>query len=455
MHKNAFSRSRPRQQGQTIILVAISLVSLLAMAALAIDIVTLYLASSEIQRAADATALAAAKGISDSGFTTLPTTDSNYATAQTLAQTMASKAANSMVTTPATNLVAGQLPVLVAPPTFDFTSHPGSYQVTVSLKSTNLPTFFSKIWSGTPPSVTASATAEAYNAANLPTITPISLRSVKPWLVANFDPRNTTPTPFVNRLTGVVEDNAIKNPAAATFALVSDCSVAGTGCSLISPFTGPVAGATTPQVQYVPAVVSSPSNSSDVCPAPTPPCGGGTPYENSVECADTSTYAGPACGLSADTSWDNSVNPGGAGGPSAAGGECLIHAAGPGAYDGVKNLQDTLDPSPWPTNPMKITANSGPFNTNFVTTSSSIVTIPIIDTVTFPATGGAVQVVGYLQAFINQVDPTPSGPGQPLVGSINITVLNIAGCNPNNNGANPVIGGSGTSPIPVRLITPP
>jgi len=205
----------------------------------------------------------------------------------------------------------------------------------------------------------------------------------------------------------------------------------------------------------VPAVVSNPSNSSDICPASNPPCGGGTPYENSVECADTSIYAGPACGLSANISWDNNENPGGLAGPSAAGGECLIHAAGPGPYDGVNNLQDTLDPSPWPTNPMKIKANSGPFSTNFVTTSSSIVTVPIIDTAGFPLTGGVVNVVGYLQAFINQVDGGPGGGGLPPPGSINITVLNVVGCNPNNNGATPVIGGSGSSPIPVRLITPP
>ena len=48
MQMKLFSRQRQNEQGQTIILVAISLVSLLAMAVLAIDIVTLYLASSEI-----------------------------------------------------------------------------------------------------------------------------------------------------------------------------------------------------------------------------------------------------------------------------------------------------------------------------------------------------------------------------------------------------------------------
>jgi hypothetical protein len=86
-----------------------------------------------------------------------------------------------------------------------------------------------------------------------------------------------------------------------------------------------------------------------------------------------------------------------------------------------------------------------------VATSSSIVTIPIIDTNyapgSFPATGQPLTVVGFLQAFINWTEPGS--------GDINITVLNIAGCSSSNNGATPVVGGAGTSPIPVRLITPP
>ena len=52
-------------------LVAVSLVTLLAMAALAIDVVTLYVARSEMQRAADAAALAGAKAFVDSGVTSL------------------------------------------------------------------------------------------------------------------------------------------------------------------------------------------------------------------------------------------------------------------------------------------------------------------------------------------------------------------------------------------------
>src|SRR5580700_9902258 len=99
------SRRRHHERGQTIILVAISLVSLLALAALAIDIATLYSARSEIQRAADAAALAGAKAIADSGITTLLLTDPNFTTVQSWATTAATKQVNGMLQN---NLIAGQ-----------------------------------------------------------------------------------------------------------------------------------------------------------------------------------------------------------------------------------------------------------------------------------------------------------------------------------------------------------
>jgi hypothetical protein len=82
------------------------------------------------------------------------------------------------------------------------------------------------------------------------------------------------------------------------------------------------------------------------------------------------------------------------------------------------------------------------------------VNIPIIDnTAPLVPGGGPVTVVGFLQAFINQVDVGGLSPAPPA-GSINITVLNIAGCSSTNNGANPVVGAAGNSPVAVRLITP-
>jgi len=450
MQKKLLSQRCPREHGQTMILVAISLVGLLAMAALAVDIVTLYVARSEIQRAADAAALAAAKAIADSGFTTLPTTDLNYSTASGLAQTMAVAAVNSMILAPATiNLVGGQLPVMPGSLTFNFSPGTpptplGSYQVTVTLKSASLPTFFSKIWARSAAFVTASATAEAYNPANLPTttpFTPIAPKSVKPWLVANADPINGTP--FVDTGSWVVDSGVIGHP----FDLVSDCgSLVPTACSPVDtgpPWTHP----SPPQVDYLPAVVTTP-NTPNICPA----CAGATDYENSIECADVATsYQVLSCGGgAAHAQWDNTINPGLPPGTNATplGAECLIHAStsGPGAG------QDSLtEPLIMFSAPYQIHALSG---ATLVSTSNSIVTIPIFDSnAPFTSTGGPVTVVGYLQAFINQVNG-PGGGSLPPPGSINVTVLNVVGCSLTNNGANPVVGGSGTSPVPVRLIAP-
>ena len=60
MRKRAIA-THSGEHGQTIVLVALTIVTLLAMAALAIDVVTLYVAKGEVQRAADAAALVAAK----------------------------------------------------------------------------------------------------------------------------------------------------------------------------------------------------------------------------------------------------------------------------------------------------------------------------------------------------------------------------------------------------------
>src|ERR1700736_6177811 len=60
---------RDKERGVTIALVAVAMVSIIGMAALSIDIGTLYQAKAEAQRAADAAALAAARVISISGIT--------------------------------------------------------------------------------------------------------------------------------------------------------------------------------------------------------------------------------------------------------------------------------------------------------------------------------------------------------------------------------------------------
>src|SRR3981081_1044480 len=61
--------ARRGERGVTMVLMALSMVAILAMAALSIDVVTLYLANAEAQRSADTAARAAARVLSLTGMT--------------------------------------------------------------------------------------------------------------------------------------------------------------------------------------------------------------------------------------------------------------------------------------------------------------------------------------------------------------------------------------------------
>ncbi|MGA7380612.1 MAG: hypothetical protein WBX03_07145, partial [Terriglobales bacterium] len=298
--------------------------------------------------------------------------------------------------------------------------------VTVVLQQTNLPTFFARIWGQSASTTSASATAEAYNSSNLATFTPITPSCVKPWLVVNQDP-NPPHDAFINPVTGAI------NPGSAVigeqFYLADDCT-GGSGISNCTPLHNPpssIGG----RAGYVPALVTP--NTANICPAAAL---GLTPNEQSIECCDVNAYA---CGNA--TSWDSTVNPKYLGRNTAAV-EQLIHATATGTGVG----QDALVMG-FPDAPPDITAGSGPMNGQTVTTSSSIVTIPIINNALMPTTTGPVTIVGFFQAFIDYVAP----PGN--AGDMHITVMNVVGCSSTPNGNTPVIGGNGASAIPVRLIS--
>jgi len=255
------------------------------------------------------------------------------------------------------NKVAGAAPVLVGTPTFYFltdpTTYPGNPQVAVTLQRTGLPIFFARIWRSAAATVTASAKAEAYNPAKSQTTTgnfiPITLKNVKPLLVANQDSGGN---PFVDITTG--------------------------------------------------AVLAT---------------GGGTA---------TNAYV------------DTGMTRGNLGSQAGAGLQCLIHDPS----------NDTIDPaSPYPNGPTQIIAGSGPFKGKLVSTSQSIANFPIINsgpTVPLPPSGD-VKIIGFLQAFIEDVSPG----GSPL--SITVRIMNIAGCG--NNPGSTFVQAGGTSAIPVRLIS--
>jgi hypothetical protein len=455
------------ERGQTILLVAVSIVSLLAMAALAIDVVSLYVASTEIQRSADAAALAGAKAIADSGYTTLQPGDTNLGAAQLLAQSMATQAILAIVqaATPV-NQVAGGSPVQVGgSPVFTWLPNNNPH-VTVTLQLTNLPTFFARVWGSKSAIATASATAEAYNPSNLQNFTPIQTTCVKPWLVGNTDPDNGG-AQFVTPATGQVETPPATPLIGEQFYLSSDCgNDKNNDCfslTVVPPQNRSFNGKNV--LYFVPAQVAT--NPGDICPSSTAsPCGGGNPpaEKSAIECCNISPYT---CGGNvSNANWTQTLDPaypGDATSDLATGTECLTHASGEGP---TLTGQDTLDwnTAPFPSGPPKITAGSGPQVGKFVSTSSSIVTVPILDNTTFVnGPPYAVTVVGFLQAFVNEVDDLNPGDccGVGHHSDVLITVMNVIGCSNHEtsgapgNGNPPVTGGNGASPIPVRLITPP
>jgi Putative Flp pilus-assembly TadE/G-like len=410
-------QGRRGERGQTIVLVAISILSLLAMASLAVDLVTLYVAKGEIQRAADAAALAGAKAFVDSGLTT---NTPPSAALQTLATTMATQYINTSLPN---NLVAGVAPTLVtsSPQIFNNSGY-GNPSITVTLTQTNLPTFFARIWGVRFASVSATASAEAYNPSNWQTTTGVSVAPmcVKPLLVSNMDKKQGG-SPFVDPATGAVEANVLGEP----IALTANCGVGP--CSTFTPSAG----------TYFPAVVSG---ASSFCPNPasSSSCNSlaGT-YQQSVQCCDSTVYA---CGGGIPNATVDTTT---SGIPTAtqAGLQCAIHASNNGLLQG----QDAIDVSNFTSSsgPMQITPATEPSGLaagSLVNTSNSIMTFPIF----VPLVGKHVIVVGFLQIFVNQ-----SGSPADFDGYI----VNVVGCSDTNPSG--TVSGGGISPVPVRLITPP
>ena len=423
MRYRSISRKQSQERGQTIALVALTIVTLLAMAALAIDVVTLYVAKGEVQRAADAAALVAAKAFVDSGVTSDPANTS----LQTLAENMATAGINGILPQ---NKVAGAAPALVGTPTFDFsTARPGNPQVTVSLQRTGLPIFFARIWRSAAATVTASAKAEAYNPANSQTATgnfvPIILKNIKPLLIANQD--NSGNALVVDTATGAVATGKTNQP----LTLTPKCQPGGGGPGVLCVTTGMTLG----PGEFWPALVDS-----NVAPSLCPSCQGSSDFEQSIECGESqlkATTSPYSCGGTATNAYVNTAMTRG-----------QVRNQG---HDGLQCLRhypsnDTIDPATnFPTTPIQIIAGSGPVPGQRVSTSQSIANFPIIDSSAAMPASADVRVIGFLQGFIEEVNPG----GSPLW--LRVRILNIAGCG-NNPGSTSVQAG-GTSAIPVRLIS--
>jgi len=444
------------EQGVTLILVTVSLLSLVGIAALAIDMTTLYVARAEIQHAADAAALAGAKAFVDSGVTS----DPSSATLQGIATTMAGDFVTAVA---AQNNVSGSPPQLVSAPVIDLTpaGQPnvvGNPRVTVTLQRANLPLFFARIWGGTSASVSATAIAEAYNpafsAANTGSFMPAAPKCVKPFLVPNNDPSPTQTgnPPFVIPSTGAINSRSAISFVGESITLTPACKSGGqngqnAGCNLPTFNPANPAAQVLPG-QYVPLV---PPDTHQYCPnASAPGCSpGGTDFEQSTQCCDGIAFSFPRCGAStALATWDRTTNPWGPNGPAKQGLQCLIHTTNSGPPTG-NTAQDTLLIPGVPPNPGQMQIQAGDYTHirynipigTVIATSDSIITVPLFENTTNAPLPPTVTIVGFLQLFVDYLDTT---------GDVHAHILNVSGCGTSSSGT--VASGGGVSPIPVRLI---
>jgi Flp pilus assembly protein TadG len=454
---------RQRERGVTMALVALAIFSIIAMAGLSIDVGTLYQASAEAQRSADQAALAGAKVLSLSGMTGDPTNVSGQWSAACAAATQIAQTVGYQ------NMVGGSAPTV----TVTFLAKDGSNcgvtgavdfgvnpLVQVQVVQANLPTYFARIWGRTGSSVSATATAEVFNpsysAAYAGKLIPVQPRCVKPWIVPNLDPQNPN-NPLnctANCLPFIKTDGTLQNPGFSTsgrgvigevFDLIPDCNPNGYCNSTFGPqnFVNPpvASSAVPPTLDYLPGL--APATSTAV-----PSCGATNPYQSAIAgCDQTTVYQ---CGVQSAPSpnqVDLKENPGiPPNSDTSTATDCLIHQT-PGGTTG----QDTLDTGVYP---YQIKASTGdPLNVtgSVITSSDSIVTVPIYDggPLTPPPAPGAqanVNIVGFMQVFIDQVEPVVNG-------AVKVTVLNVAGCGTGVTSTTTAL--AGTSPVPVRLITPP
>ncbi len=453
---------RSRERGFTMALVTVALVTIIAMAALSIDIGTLYQAKAEAQRAADAAALTAARMISVSGITGDPTNQSS--SWQAICGGASSPATLAAINVAQQNLISG-----VAATSADVTVKYGGGSagatstnctgagaafgvnpvVTVTVTSGKLPIFFARVFTlfphGTFSNTTAvaTATAEVFNSSNSASIAgsmiPVQPRCVKPLIIPNKDP-----TPgggaFVNPANGAISNTGIYPTGAIgeNFIMAADCHRGRANCEGANMIANPPTS-TGGTIRYLPALVQG-------RPVAVPSCANSDTFQEAIAGCDQSTNY--ACGTPAGAQVDlteDPISPSSANGDTGTAVQCLTHATA----QGLGNGQDQIDTG---TFPFQIQAGSdNPLvkdglvsNNGIVTSSDSIATLPIYDGSNL-GTGNQPQVtiVGFLQVFIQYLN----GNGYPVV-----YVLNVSGCSNNASGNSTV---TGTSPVPIRLITPP
>ena len=427
---------RRRESGIVILMVAVFLLFVVgAMAALAIDVVSLYTARSQAQLAADGAALAGARVLANSGMTSKPTDLLLVTNAENLARTIARQVAMS-------NEVGGRT-LLLSEVTVTFNNaNPANPRVTVQTGRTDLPTFFARIWGNSALTVSATATAEAYNPSGAATVIPVAPMCVKPWLLPNIDPSSTTPgSRIFDPTTGAIQTTSL-------LGWTYNTPLPNPGIPM-SPACGPT-GNCTPPLPFPVAWSYYPGDDATTFPHPTrslPTC---TPpltshYQQSIAgcieapiaCNSTANIDTINYGAVRNSETTDAVN-------------CLTHATStPGDADQVDFVATPSPPFQFlggTDNPVAGVA------TKPVLVSSSLVTVPVFDVLhapppPFPSPTNPVTIIGFVQLFLN-----PDGAETPPpAGNVNATVINMVGCG--NTTVTPPILGNGASAVPVRLVT--
>jgi Putative Flp pilus-assembly TadE/G-like len=429
---------RNNEQGIIIVLVAVVMLGVVgAMAALSIDVVTIYTARSEAQLAADGAALAGARVLANSGMTS-DTTGGLTGFAETMAIAVANQVAQQNEVG-GRNLVASNGEVVVTFPNSGSPSFVTNPQVTVQVKRTDLPTFFARIWGSRQVTVGASATAEAYNPSGVNAIgkSPVAPICVKPWLLPNIDPSSpanpifdTTTGAIAGTATGLLGWQSTGTPASrlSVACPAGDCSAGLPNPTYWKyypgdPTTFPSPTAALPQC--TPALTTGYQESIAGC-VPTP-----------ISCNQTAVIDTSDDGTR-DSETADAVN-------------CLTHAtAGQG---------DTVDAPFPPSAPFQfVVGDDNPVAVanptlarKQVMTSDSLVTVPVFNSVNGTPPTNPVTIVGFVQLFLNDDgNATPNGGGN--VGHVKTAVVNMAGCGSDATGQ--AIFGNGASPVAVRLISP-
>jgi len=174
-----------------------------------------------------------------------------------------------------------------------------------------------------------------------------------------------------------------------------------------------------------------------------------TGFESDLACCNWSPVQ---CGVNASLDTAD-PSPDGSGGPAAQAGQCLVHISTWSGFSAncVSSLdQDCLDTTKTPfvmeagtNNPLKGNTTGSSLNSgDVISTSDSVVSLPIYDSSGGSAPASPVAVIGFLQVFINDVNDN---------GVFTVTVLNVTGCG--STPAPPAVLGSGL-PVGVRLIQP-